>query len=136
MTIAPPGGPLLLLAVAVGGAVGALARHTLAVWAHGWLGTAFPWGTLLVNVLGSFLLGAALPVLEATAAGPEVRALVAVGILGAFTTFSTFTWEALALLQQGALGRGGAYLVGSVVVGLAAVLVGLAAGAALVAARA
>lgn len=88
--------------VAIGGALGAAARYALGGWIHSWAGTGFPWGTFAVNAIGSFLIGLSLRYLEATAAPPELRALVTAGVLGAFTTFSTFTYEAITLLQEGA----------------------------------
>lgn len=95
------------LAVAVGGALGAVLRHAVSTGLYGWLGTGFPWGTLAVNVLGSLVLGA---VTEAGAStfklSPELRALIATGLLGAFTTFSTFALDTAGLFdrQAGVLG--------------------------------
>ncbi len=117
---------MTLLYIALGGAVGALARYGLAGWVHAQSGGTFPWGTFWVNLSGCFLLGLALGVLEATVAPPRVRELVAIGILGAFTTFSTFSWEAVALLRAGEWARAGGYLGGSVLLGLLGVLGGLA----------
>ncbi|CAN5201090.1 N/A [soil metagenome] len=119
---------MLLVYVAAGGALGALARYGIATWVQGRSGGTFPWGTLAVNLSGSFLLGLALPVLERLALGLEVRALVAVGLLGAFTTFSTFSYEAVQLLQAGEWVRAGGYVFGSVVLGLLGVTIGLALG--------
>jgi CrcB protein len=78
-----------------------------------------------VNVAGAFALGLTLRLLQASVAGPETRAFLAVGFLGAFTTFSTFSWEAIALIQDGEWARASLYLGGSVVAGLAAVLAGI-----------
>ena len=89
-----------LLAVASGGAIGALLRHgvSLSLADRG----AFPWGTLVVNVSGSLLFGFFVIWLsEHLAASTALRAFVLVGVLGAFTTFSTFSWETLVLLQEG-----------------------------------
>jgi CrcB protein len=116
---------MILLALAAGGVLGTLARYALAGWVHTWAGTAFPWGTFAVNVLGSFLLGFALRGSEAAALSPETRALLTTGFCGAFTTFSTLSWETVALLQAGAWGRAGAYALGSLGLGLAAVWAGL-----------
>ena len=89
------------LAVAVGGAIGAVLRHAVSTGMYSWLGTGFPWGTLAVNVLGSIVLGA---VVEAGASTlkltPELRALIAVGLLGAFTTFSTFALDTASLFDR------------------------------------
>lgn len=110
--------------VALGGAVGAAARYGITGWVHRWAPATFPWGTLAVNVTGSLLLGLAYRYLEATTVSPETRQFVTIGLLGAFTTFSTFSYEAMALLQDGEWPRALAYVLGSVLVGLAAVFVG------------
>jgi CrcB protein len=123
------GGKMLVLYIALGGALGAVARYGVGSWVHSWAGSAFPWGTFAINAAGSFLIGFTLRYLEGISAAPELRALITVGILGAFTTFSTFSYETFALLQNGAWGRAGAYAVGSLVVGLVAVGSGLALGA-------
>lgn len=122
---ASTGEHLLLLLVAIGGAAGAVARYGVAGWVHQSSGTVLPWGTLAVNLAGSFLLGLTLPVMEQLPLAPEVRALVAVGFFGAFTTFSTFSYEAVRLLQAGEWARAGAYVFGSVVLGLLAAAAGL-----------
>lgn len=91
------------LAIAAGGALGALMRYWLSVAAHGALGTGFPYGTLLANTLGSLLMGAlSVILLDRVPAGPELRAGLLVGLLGAFTTFSTFSLETLHLVESGA----------------------------------
>ena len=126
---------MLLLAIGVGGALGALARYGLSGWVQGFLATPFPLGTLVVNVLGSFLLGLAVYLLESTALSTEVRSLVTIGFLGAFTTFSTFSYEALVLLQGGEWTRGGLYRGGSLALGLAGVLLGLGVGSFVLTAR-
>jgi CrcB protein len=116
---------MILLYIAVGGAVGAVARYGVAGWVQDRAGFAFPWGTLVVNVLGSLLIGFALRYLEAVRWTPELRALVTIGLLGAFTTFSTFSYETVGLLEDGEWLRAGLYAAGSVVLGLVAVYVGL-----------
>ncbi|MFP4624184.1 MAG: fluoride efflux transporter CrcB [Gemmatimonadota bacterium] len=115
-----------LILIAAGGALGAVARYGLAGWVQARAGF-FPWGTLAVNVLGSFLLGFAFRYLETTVVPPEWRQAVTIGFLGAFTTFSTFSFEAVALAQDGDWGRAGSYVVASVVLGVVAVLAGLGA---------
>ncbi|HEX6938900.1 MAG TPA: fluoride efflux transporter CrcB [Longimicrobiales bacterium] len=117
---------MLLVAVAVGGALGALARLGLAGWVQGWAGPSFPWGTLAVNAAGSLLLGLALRLLEGIAAPPEARAFVTVGFLGAFTTFSTFSYEAVALCLSGEWVRAAAYAFGSLFAGAVGVVAGFA----------
>ncbi len=96
----------------------------------------FPWGTLAVNIAGCFALGLGTPFLLAPAAAPEARAFVAVGLLGGFTTFSTFSFEAMALVQNGHWQRAAAYTLGSVVLGLLAVVAGFWIGTSLVRIRA
>ena len=95
-----------IFAIAGGGALGALGRFWVSTGVYRVLGRDFPWGTLAVNTLGSFLMGLLFVLfIDRLAAGPEVRAAVLVGFLGAFTTFSTFSIETLALIEEGYLGR-------------------------------
>ena len=116
---------MMLVYIAIGGALGAVARYGLGGWVHERAGHGFPWGTLAVNLLGSLLIGFMLRYLEAARFAPEVRALVAVGLIGAFTTFSTFSYETVALLEDGEWLRAALYVAGSVILGLAAVYAGL-----------
>ncbi|MFO7894713.1 MAG: fluoride efflux transporter CrcB [Longimicrobiales bacterium] len=115
-----------LLLIAAAGALGAVARYGLSGWVQG-RATFFPWGTLVVNVLGSFLLGLAFRYLEATTLPAEWRQAVTVGFLGAFTTFSTFSYEAVAMIQDGDWHQAGWYVLASVALGLAAVVAGFGA---------
>jgi len=115
-----------VLMVALGGAFGAVARYGLSGWVQTQLSTTFPAGTMVVNVLGSFLLGLSLPLFESLAWSVEVRTMVTLGFLGAFTTFSTFSYEAMVLVQGGEWARGGLYMGGSLLLGLVAVLAGMA----------
>lgn len=117
---------MIPLYIAAGGAAGAVARYALGGWIHTWAGSRFPWGTFAINVLGSILIGFALRYLEALPASPELRATVTIGLLGGFTTFSTYTYETVALLRDGAWFRGALYSFGSLGVGIAAVAIGLA----------
>jgi CrcB protein len=113
-----------LLAVASGGALGAVARYLASGWVQNLTGGFFPWGTLVVNAVGCALLGFSLIWLQETLASPEMRDLVTIGFLGSFTTFSTFSYETLAMLRDGEWWRAGGYLVGSVALGLVGVAVG------------
>ena len=106
--------------------MGAVARYGLSGWIQDRAGF-FPWGTLAVNVLGSFLLGFAVRYLEATTMPAEWRQAATIGLLGAFTTFSTFSYEAVAMARDGDWTGAGAYILASVGLGLAAVVVGLGA---------
>ena len=93
---------LQILAIASGGAVGAVARFFVSTGVYRLLGRDFPWGTLAVNVFGSFGMGLLFVLLlERSLIGPEVRAAILVGFLGSFTTFSTFSLETLTLVEQG-----------------------------------
>jgi CrcB protein len=87
----------------LGGALGSGARYLAVAGVQARWGTAFPWGTLSVNLLGSFLLGLLLPIgLRGTALGPTATIALSVGVLGGFTTYSSFSLETLTLLQRGA----------------------------------
>jgi len=93
-----------LAAIAAGGALGAVMRFWVSTGVYSWLGRGFPYGTLSVNVIGSFFIGIAFVLLtERLTVGSEVRAFIMIGFLGAFTTFSTFSLESLFLLQEGLL---------------------------------
>jgi CrcB protein len=114
-----------LFIIGCGGFVGAIARYGISGWVQNWSGERFPAGTLAVNVLGCFLLGALMALVhERQQVGDSMRAFVGVGLLGAFTTFSTFGHETVELLQDARWWLGGAYVAGNVVIGLAAVLLG------------
>jgi len=117
---------MLVLMIALGGAFGAVARYGLSGWVQSFLDSTFPAGTLVVNVLGSFLLGLSLPLFESLAWSSETRTLVTIGFLGAFTTYSTFSYEAVVLLEGGEWERGGLYMGGSLLLGLAGVVSGMA----------
>ncbi|HEX9105580.1 MAG TPA: fluoride efflux transporter CrcB [Longimicrobiales bacterium] len=115
---------MLVLYVAVGGALGAITRYALGGWIHAWAGAAFPWGTFFINASGSLLLGFLYVFLEGQPASAQWRAFLGIGFCGGFTTFSTFSYEAVRLLQSGQTGRAGVYVLGSVVVSLVAALLG------------
>ena len=117
---------MLLLVIAMGGALGAVARYGLSGWVQSLLETTFPLGTLVVNILGSFLLGLLLPLFETLAWSAETRTMVTMGFLGAFTTYSTFSYEAVVLLEGGEWSRGGLYIGGSLFLGLGGILAGMA----------
>jgi CrcB protein len=118
-----------LLWISAGGAVGTAARYLLSVWLLGALGPAFPYGTLAVNVIGSFLLGAVMHVgLQTTLISPSARLVLGTGVLGGFTTYSTFNYETLQYLQEGAWGMAGLNVAATLVLCLAAGALGVALG--------
>ena len=95
------------LYVGMGGALGSVARYWLDAWVQARLGARLPFGTLAVNAVGSFLLALLMVVAAGTGAvPPAVRIALAAGVLGGFTTYSTFNYETLRLAQDGALGLG------------------------------
>ena len=114
--------------VGAGGFVGANARYWLAEWIQARTGAAFPWATFAINISGSFILGlfmAAATRNFTTTAPLELRLAFAVGFLGAYTTFSTFTFETLALYNTGHFARAAGNVILSLLVGLAAAAIGL-----------
>ena len=117
---------LLYLYLAAGGVIGTLARYGVGQWIPTRAGTDFPWPTFAINVAGSLVLGFAMRAFETMPVAPEVRGLIAVGFCGAFTTFSTFSFETVALMQAGHWARASLYAAGSVAVGLLAVFAGMA----------
>ncbi len=120
--------PILLISIALFGGVGALFRYFVSYWANQAFQTAFPVGTLLVNVIGCCLLGALNQAANLSPGmSPTARAAIGVGLLGAMTTFSTFGAETLEQINHGAWFVAAANIVANVVVGLLAVAVGAAA---------
>lgn len=91
-----------LLFVALGGSIGAVFRYLISLFAISLFGLAFPFGTLIVNAIGSFFMGILYAVGQVSHLSPEIKALIGVGLLGALTTFSTFSNETLLLIQNGA----------------------------------
>lgn len=95
---------MTLLAIAIGGALGSLSRYLIAVRLYSWLGLGLPYGTLTVNVAGSFLLGLVLALVEERGfLGPETRSFITIGFLGGMTTFSTFIYEGWSYTRDGDL---------------------------------
>ena len=115
-----------VLGVILFGGVGAAARYGLERWL-GREGVGFPWGTFTANVTGSFLLGVLFAVTtERIEISSWLRTSLAIGLLGGYTTFSTFSLQTHRLLEDGAYGLAVAYALGSVVAGLAAAALGIA----------
>lgn len=118
----------MLWYIALGSALGGVSRYLLGGLVQRMLDTTFPAGTLVVNVTGSFLLGAFLRfAVETPALTPELRALLTIGFCGGYTTFSTFSYETVALLEDGEWGRAGWYVALSLGLSLGATLLGFAA---------
>jgi len=121
--------------VCLGGAAGTGARYLLGGWVQRAWGTTFPYGTLVVNLLGSFVIAVVMHLsLGKGIISPELRVVLTTGVLGGFTTYSSFNFETTRLLQEGALGLGllnvGATLFGCLVAGVLGLLAGrLVAGA-------
>lgn len=117
-----------VLWVAAGGALGAALRFLVAEWARGQSALGgFPWATLGINVSGSLVLGLlAGGALLGDSASPQLRAMLMIGVLGGFTTFSTFSLETVALVQAGAAGRAVGYVAASFLLSVGAAALGLA----------
>jgi CrcB protein len=115
--------------VALGGAMGSVARYLVGGWFASRFGAAFPYGTFVINVTGSFIIGLFLAFAEERVSlSPYWRLFFAVGFVGGYTTFSTFEYESARLFQGGEMLIGATYLVGSVVTGGVAVLAGIVLG--------
>ena len=120
---------MTLLLVGLGGFFGAAARYLVDGWVSGATGGSFPWGTLVINVSGSFALGLLFALAtERAILPPDIRAPVMIGFIGAYTTFSTWMLESWRLAEDGAILAAFANVGGSVVLGLTAVFLGLALG--------
>jgi CrcB protein len=115
-----------ILAVAAGGALGSVARYLVGVGSTRLFGAGFPWGTLLINIAGSFLIGVFVELFALKWDLPQTaRVFLTVGICGGFTTFSTFSLDSWVLMERGDFGLAAAYIVGSVVLSIAALFGGL-----------
>ena len=111
--------------ICLGGAVGTGARHVVSEWAPRVFGTSFPYGTLAVNVIGSLLIAALMYLANETSSlPPTLRLALTTGVLGGFTTYSTFSYETLKYLQAGEPGKAALNVVLSVLVCLAACFLG------------
>lgn len=114
-----------LLLVAIGGAIGAGGRYALGGWLQAQFGSGFPWGTFAVNVLGSLAIGVVLGLSQQGSLSPGASVFLAVGVLGGFTTFSSFSYETMQLLSAGAAGASLLNVFGQFAVSLGAVYAGL-----------
>ena len=123
---------LKYLFVGIGGCLGSILRFWLGSYIGGKMGIRFPYGTLVINITGSFLIGLVFAVLTARADwSPNWRYLIPVGFIGGYTTFSSFEYETLRSIQDGQVGLGVLYVALSVVVGFVAVWGGVMAGRAI-----
>jgi fluoride exporter len=115
----------MLFYVAIGSALGGVSRYLLGGLVQRMLDTTFPVGTLFVNISGSFLLGAILRyAVDTPSLTPEIRALLTIGFCGGYTTFSTFSYESVALLRDGEWTRAGFYITASVLLSIVGTLLG------------
>ena len=118
-----------ILLVALGGGIGSAARYLVGGWFAGRFGPAFPYGTFVINATGSFIIGFFLAFAEERISlSPYWRLFFAVGVVGGYTTFSTFEYESVRLLQDGELLLGALYMVGSVLAGAFSAVAGIALG--------
>jgi fluoride exporter len=118
-----------LVLIAIGGAAGAVSRYLVDSTISQAVASAFPWGTLAINLSGSFLLGLLFALATERGVLPaEIRGPVMIGFVGAYTTFSTWMLESWRLVEDGSLGLAAANLAGSLVLGVAAVFLGLTIG--------
>lgn len=119
---------MTVLWVALGGAIGASLRYAVVKAALRFAGPGFPWGTLAVNVAGSFLMGIAAAMLLERAGGAKWAPFVLTGIFGGFTTYSAYALDTLYLIETGELAKGAAYAIGTMIFAIAALFLGLAIG--------
>jgi fluoride exporter len=121
-----------IVAIGIAGALGALARYGIDGLVSRRLPSHFPWGTFVVNVSGAFVLGFLMTLMtEQLTTASWLRSALTIGLLGAYTTFSTFSYETYRLLEDGAVGLAAANVLGSVTAGLFAVYLGVVAARAL-----
>jgi fluoride exporter len=122
-----------VLLVALGGALGSVMRYLTTLLAARWLGSDFPWGTLAVNVVGSFLIGVVYELgSDALKVSPEARLFLGTGVMGGLTTYSAFSYETARMMQVEAWSTAAVYAVGMAAASVALCLLGIAAARALV----
>ncbi len=115
----------ILLLIGSGGFAGSILRYVVSLSIQNKLLSSFPYGTLSVNIIGSFLIGIVYALVEKGSLSPEIRLFLAAGVLGGFTTFSAFSLDALNLLQEGLWLEGFAYVLISVLAGIAFAFLGI-----------
>ncbi|MFZ3349373.1 MAG: fluoride efflux transporter CrcB [Xanthobacteraceae bacterium] len=117
---------LFILAVALGGAVGSVARYLIGIGSGKLFGFNFPWGTLIINIAGSMLIGAFAGLFAFKWDLPQaVRIFLTVGVCGGFTTFSTFSLDSYYLIERGQLATAGFYIASSVILSIAGLIAAL-----------
>jgi CrcB protein len=117
---------VFILAVAAGGALGSVARYLVGIGFGQLLGSKFPWGTLFINISGSFLIGAFAGLFATRWDLPQaMRIFLTVGICGGYTTFSTFSLDTFTLIERGELAAACAYMIASVVLSVGALIAAL-----------
>ena len=118
--------PGVIAAVGIGGGIGALIRYFMASWIQPSWWPGFPFGILVVNVTGGLIMGLVVALAAVKMSiSPELRAFLTTGILGGYTTFSTFSLDSALLMQRGAYTQAAAYIVGSVVLSIVALFFGM-----------
>lgn len=118
--------PQFILAVAAGGAIGSVARYLVGIASGKIFGIDFPWGTMIINIAGSFLIGLLIGLFATKWDLPQItRVFLTIGICGGFTTFSTFSMDTWYLIERGAALASMAYLLGSVTLSLGALILAL-----------
>lgn len=114
------------LLIAIGGALGSVARYWVGATIGGRMGTRFPYGTFVINLTACVIIGFALTFLgRRVELSPAWRYLIPIGFVGAYSTFSTYEWETLSSIRSGAFAIAGLYAVGSLILGLAATWLGV-----------
>jgi CrcB protein len=114
------------LLIALGGALGSMARYWVGAFVIDRLGTKFPYGTLVINLTACLVIGFSITFLtQRTGLNPAWRYLVPIGFVGAYSTFSTYEWETLSLIRGGTFPAAAVYAFGSLVLGLAATWCGM-----------
>ncbi|WP_119065736.1 fluoride efflux transporter CrcB [Rubrobacter indicoceani] len=117
-----------LILVALGGGIGAALRYGVGLWLASSLGPGFPWGTFFVNVTGSFVIGVALALVAGGQLPSEARLFLAVGLMGGYTTFSSYSYETLVMISSGSTLAALMNVFGQLVLGFSAVYVGVVVG--------
>ena len=117
---------MIVLGVALAGAIGAPARYVVEILVRNASRPGFPWGTFIVNLTGSFVLGVLVGLATTGAIDGDARTVAGTGFLGAYTTFSTYAYETVRLAEGGERARAAVYALGSVIAGTAAAALGLA----------